>query len=294
MRVQYTGSPELRPAASRLFLRHFFAIPAFLLLAGCLLAAFSPANGEAASIPTPPGLLKKGVNPQSGPEAILSSLPGIPYRDDGAIDEYGRYTLFAEPERRFDTPGLNCSGLVLEASRLLLNKNFTLEEVKRDRLGDSGPGSPHGEDWDFGWDLIMNISEGFPRTLLLPGNKTQNPASATGFSPRGYDLHKDETWRELPGRLRQGFLYLVSMNVEGRRKGYKLVHYHVGLIHVDTAGKAWFYQTTGKGKTANRRDLNSPAGIGSLKQAFANRGDQRRMMLVLEVPLPRPSASSRP
>ena len=253
----------------------------YIFLSPCL------SKGYAAAIPTPEGFFKKRTSAASEPEAILESLLGIPYRNDGAIDEYGRYTLFADPERLFDTPGLNCSGLVLEGSRFLLAKNFTLNQVKKDRLGDSAPGSPHGEDWDFGWDLIMNISEGFSRSILLPGNKTFDPSGATGFAPRGYDLHKDETWKELPGRLRRGYLYLVSMNVKGRRKGYNLVHYHVGLIHVDKAGKAWFYQTTGKGKVANRRDVGSEKGQLSLKQAFANSGQQRRMMLVLEVALPK-------
>lgn len=260
-----------------------------LLLAGFLLLAVAQTETKAALMPVPDDLSAKGISAGSAPEDVLSSLLGIPYREDGAVDERGRYTLFADPAKKFNTPGLNCSGLVLEASRFLLKKNFTLEEAKRDRLGDSGPGSPHGEDWDFGWDLVMNLSEGFSRVILLPGNKTQDPATATGFAPRGYDLHSDETWKELPGRLRRGYLYLVSMNVEGRRKGYALVHYHVGLIHVDNTGKAWFYQTTGKGKVANRRDLSIESGRASLKQAFANRADQRRMMVVLEVALPQKS-----
>lgn len=252
----------------------------------CACAAWQAHRAEAAAIPAPKGLFKQGTAPASDADALLASFLGIPYRDDGAIDEFGRYTLFAEPDRIFDSPGLNCSGLTLAAARFLLNKNISLAEAKRDRLGDSGPDSPHGQDWDFGWDLIMNISEGFARTMLLPGGKSLDPATATGFAPRGYDLHNNETWAELPGRLRRGCLYLVSMNVEGRRKGYGLVHYHVGFIHVDKAGKAWFYQTTGKGKTANRRDLKSEAGRQSLKQAFANRGAQRRMMAIIEVPLP--------
>ena len=74
--------------------------------------------------------------------------------------------------------------------------------------------------------------------------------------------------------------------MEGRRKGYGLQHYHVGLIHVDSAGKAWFYQTTGKGAVANRRDLKSPEGQESFKKAFANSGNKRKMMLVLAVVLP--------
>lgn len=265
-----------------------FAAPIILslFLALVCLTWPCPQSVSAAGMPVPEGLFKKGITPDSPADVLLTTFLGIPYRNDGAIDEHGRYTLFAQPDKTFATPGLNCSGLVLEASRFLLGKNFTLAEVKRDRLGDSGPGSPHGEDWDFGWDIIMNISEGLQRSLLLPGGKNQDPATATGFAPRGFDMHSDATWSELPGRLRRGCLYLVSINVEGRRKGYGLQHYHVGLILVDRAGKAWFYQTTGSGKTANRRDVTSESGRASLKRAFANKGNQKRMMLVLEVALP--------
>ena len=223
-------------------------------MSGLLLIAFlhSPAQsfGAApagrAALPVPQGLAS-AITKDSSPEQTLAAFLGIPYRFDGAVDELGRYSTFADPSRVYPTPGLNCSGLVLAASRFLLGKNITLAQAVRDRLGDSGPGSPNGEDWDFGWDLIMNISEGFSRSLLLPGGKSQDPATATGFSPRGYDIQQPATWRELPGRLEPGYLYLVSLNVDGRRKGYGLQHYHVGLIHVDGAGRAWFYQTTGKG-----------------------------------------------
>ena len=270
--------------------------PRARLLSALLFIAFlcPPAQGFGAApagrdaIPVPRGLAS-AIKKDSSPEQVLNAFLGIPYRFDGAVDEFGRYSEFADPSRAYPTPGLNCSGLVLAASRFLLGKNITLAQAVRDRLGDSGPGSPNGEDWDFGWDLIMNISEGFSRSLLLPGGKSQDPATATGFSPRGYDIQQPATWRELPGRLEPGYLYLVSLNVDGRRKGYGLQHYHVGLIHVDGAGRAWFYQTTGKGAVSNRRDLKSPEGQDSFKKAFANSGDKRKMMLVLAVALPRKS-----
>lgn len=250
--------------------------------------SFGAAPAGRGAIPVPQGLAS-AITKDSSPEQVLTAFLGIPYRFDGAVDEFGRYSTFADSSRVYPTPGLNCSGLVLAASRFLLGKNITLAQAVKDRLGDSGPGSPNGEDWDFGWDLIMNISEGFSRSLLLPGGKSQDPATATGFSPRGYDIQHPATWRELSGRLEPGYLYLVSLNVEGRRKGYGLQHYHVGLIHVDNAGRAWFYQTTGKGAVSNRRDLKSPEGQDSFKKAFANSGDKRKMMLVLAVALPRKS-----
>lgn len=271
----------------------FFSSHAFrnMLCALLVLAAFAPplqslaaAPAGREAIPVPRGLAAP-ISAASAPDQILPAFLGIPYRFDGAVNEFGAYSTFADQALTFPTPGLNCSGLVLAASRFVLKKNITLTQAIRDRLGDSGPQSPNGEDWDFGWDLIMNISDGFSRALLLPGGKTQDPATATGFSPRGYDIQDPATWRELPGRLQPGYLYLVSLNVDGRRKGYGLQHYHVGLIHVDSAGKAWFYQTTGKGEVSNRRDLKSPDGQASFKRAFANTGAKRKMMLVLAVSL---------
>ncbi len=259
-----------------------------LLLLASLCAPVQARAAARDAVPVPKGLAS-AISANSAPDQMLAAFLDIPYRFDGAVDEFGRYSMFAEPSRVFPSPGLNCSGLVLSASRFLLGKNITLAQAVRDRLGDSGPGSPNGEDWDFGWDLIMNISDGFSRTLLLPGGKTMDPARATGFSPRGYDIQEPATWRELPGRLAPGHLYLVSLTSEGRRKGYGLQHYHVGLIHVDSAGKGWFYQTTGKGAVSNRRDLKSPDGQASFRKAFANTGNARKMMLVLDVRLPRAS-----
>jgi hypothetical protein len=268
-----------------------FACPWILLTLLALASAFLPfpaSTGSAgsASIPAPAGLFPPGVSADSPPEILLQSFLGIPYRPDGAINAAGEYTLFADPSRRFASPGLNCSGLTLAASRFLLRRNFTLAEVMRDRHNDSGPGAPHGQDWDFGWDLLMNISEGFERSLLLPGGQSLDPALGDAFAPRGFDLQDDATWKELPARLRQGYVYLLSFNVEGRLKGYGLVHYHVGLIHVAPDGKAWLYQTTGRGKVANRRDVARPEGIASLRKAFANSGKERRMLWVLETKLP--------
>ncbi|MDL2267935.1 hypothetical protein LJC46_08135 [Desulfovibrio sp. OttesenSCG-928-G15] len=219
-------------------------------------------------------------------DVIAASILGLPYRVDGALDKAGGYTLFADRTKRFNTPGLNCSGLVLQLSRMLLGKNYSLDDAVRDRKNDSGPDSPHGHDWDFGWDLILNVSEGFSRRFLMPGNKTMDVRAAAALKNRGFDCQKDATWKELSRRFSPGRIYLVSLNVEGRRKGYGLTHYHVGIVYVASTGEAWFYQTTGKGGGANRRDLKSREGQNSFKKAFANTGNNRRMMAVLEVDLP--------
>jgi len=255
---------------------HARGIPAIAIYAGIALCIALPGFTRAAPAAV-------------AADAVAASFLGLPYRADGALTAAGEYTLFADQTRRFGTPGLNCSGLTLELARRLLGSGITLDDAIRDRLGDSGPGSPHGEDWDFGWDLIMNISEGFPRRFLLPGGEIFDLAGAAGidgFSPRGYDIHAEGTRTELPARFVKGRLYLFSINVERNRKGYGLQHYHVGAVHVAEDGRAWLYQTTSQGGKVNRRDLRSDQGWDSFAKAFANTGRHRKMMLVLEVDLP--------
>lgn len=259
-----------------------------------LVACHTPCARAAEPTPVPAGLAlsadeagkiasgKGGVSR----DRIAACVLGLPYRVDGAVNEAGEYTLFASPEKRFSTPGLNCSGLVLQLSRMLLGKNVTLAQAARDRVGDSGPKAALGHDWDFGWDLILNVSDGTSRRFLLPGGKSLPPEQADARRDRGFDCQSGATWQELSRRFTPGHIYLVSLNVEGRRKGYGLTHYHVGIVYVAGSGEAWFYQTTGKGGGANRRDLKSAAGQASFKRAFANNGKYRRMMAVLEVDLP--------
>jgi hypothetical protein len=234
-------------------------------------------------VPVPPGLAPALP---VGPDAAAAVFVGIPYRQDGTIDEHGRFTLFARPELRFAGPGLNCSGLVLGISRFLLGRNISLKDAARDRLGDSGPGAPAGEDWDFGWDLILNISQGTPRTLLLPGFRIADPEAGSGNAPRGFIIHETGSLPELCGRMRRGFFYLVSFSVEGHRRGYGLQHYHVGIILPSATGEAWFYQTSGKRGRSVRWNLNSEDGRAAFRRAFADTDNKRKMMLVLEVDLP--------
>lgn len=253
-----------------------------LFFCASLCLAFFAAPAVRAAVPVPRGVSFAG----SGPGDVCAAFLGLPYRTDGAVDETGAYTTFADRSLRFSTPGLNCSGLVLGMSRFLIGRNITLDQAVRDRHGDSGPGAPGGEDWDFGWDLIMNISEGLPRRWLLPGMAEADTRGSTGSTHPGYTIQSGATWRELPGRFQPGRLYLISLTDYGRLKGYGLQHYHVGLVHVAASGEAWFYQTTGKGGGANRRDLNSAKGVESFRRSFADNGKTQKTVLVLEVDLP--------
>ena len=218
-------------------------------------------------------------------DAVIAALLHVPYRADGTIDEKGRFTLFADQEKLFASPGLNCSGFVLEASRFLFQRNVTVAEAVHKRFRDGGPGAALGEDWDFGWNLVLNISEGLSRTMLLPGGARVDPATLDGLTAQGFDLHAENTWEELPGRIRPDCLYLVSFNKESHRKGYKLQHYHVALLHLAADGSLRLTQATSERRKVYQRNLSTKDGLALFLRSFANFGNIRKKIAVVEVRL---------
>jgi cell wall-associated NlpC family hydrolase len=217
------------------------------------------------------------------PQTLLAPLVGTPYRDDGVDDPSGRHTLFADPSATLSSPGLNCSGFVTTASRALLARPLPLEVVKRDRKGDSGPGSPGGQDWDFGYDLIVNISEGLPRRVLTPNPQAPDPAALQAASFRGFPLHDAAAWKAVLPRIRPGELVLATFSKE---KGGRLYYYHVGLLFTDNAGHTFLYHAT-PGRGAHRLELSSPAGMAAFMQEFAEKRFGEKYILLVAVPLPR-------
>jgi len=221
-----------------------------------------------------------GASPPPWPDDLL----GLPYRPDGAIDEYGRDTLFANPQKTFSTPGLNCSGFVLAASRAILKTNFTLDQVKKDRLNDSGPKSPLGQDWDFGLDLILNISEGRPRRILTPDGPQALPAKPDGQTLRGFSLDDQNAWGKILPQMRPGHIYLASISKPATRKGYKLLHYHVGLAIPDPDGSIrWYHSTPASG--VHSLNLDSPQGMAAFQKQFTGPKATPKKILLLEVDL---------
>jgi hypothetical protein len=263
-------------------LMQYSLMPIFVFL---LPMFFTSAFANTEQLVSPKGLNYK-IAADSPPEKILQAFIGIPYRVNGAINENGSYTLFTQPELNFKTAGLNCSGFLLAASRFLLNKNISLSQAMTDRLQDSGDNSPYGLDWDFGWDLIMNISEGLPAKFILPNDQTLDRAEigVSGFAPRGYDLHAAETWPELARRLEEGHLYLMSFNRDTAKKGYRMQHYHVALMYVND-GNIWFYNTTGRAKKVYRRNLSDEKQRAQFLKSFANSGSVKKYVLILALPL---------
>lgn len=234
--------------------------------------------------PAPPPAASAGISqPERSWTELLNDLVGIPYRDDGAQDTAGRWVTFNEPERFFNSPGLNCSGFTVAAARRLLGRDFTLAEASQDRLGDSGPAAAWGEDWDFGLDLILNLSEGYPRRFLPEPYEAQKPAfeplSPSRSLGLGLSLHSPEL-ENLLARLRTDRLAFFVISRPDGRFPVGLSYYHVGLIGPE-GDKIWLYHATGKLGT-HRVNLADPSALARLRRQFPalSQGRERRIFLI--------------
>ena len=285
---------------TKLALRRILAFPFKLSasLALCLLLfVISPLSAQASSQTTPPAitLTQTSLSQQALPatsataERLLAPLLNIPYRADGAVTREGAYTAFANPNKRFTTPGLNCSGFVLAASRLLVNTPLTVENAGFDRWSDSGADSPHGHDWDYGWDLIANIVESLGQTakarFLVPKGGYDNPLLLDGFAAKGYDLHAQGQLEAALSRMKQNHLYLISFNKSKAKAPHIPQHYHVGLIVLNEQNAPLLYQTTTQRKRSYVRNLATAQGRASFLKAFTNTKHSRKHMAIVEIPM---------
>lgn len=217
---------------------------------------------------------KQDLTPQ------LQRLLGIPYVNDAVRDERGRWTTFSHPEIELDTPGLNCSGFVLAAANKLLRSRLSPSQAAKDRQGNSGPKAPLGQDWDFGWDLIMNLSEGFPRRALLPEGYASTEGT-DGLSLRGFALSNEEAWAKVIPRIVQGRVYLASLSRKVKGSPRRIQHYHTTLLLRDKEGLVWFYQTMPQGRS-HRLNLSTNEGWQTMRRLFG----ERKQILILEVEVP--------
>jgi hypothetical protein len=209
------------------------------------------------------------------PAARLRPLLGTPYVEDAVTDAAGRTVTFRQPDRPLSAPGLNCSGFVVEAARRLLGFRGSPAEAARDRRGDSGPGAPGGQDWDFGYDLALNLSEDQARRWLTAAG----PRDAAVEAPQleGWPVRDPEAWGRATASFDRRAVALAVFLRPG--PGGRRFH-HVGLVQKDGAGRAWFYQTLPKGRV-HRLDLASAEGFARLCAMF---GPQERVALLVVEP----------
>lgn len=208
---------------------------------------------------------------------------GLPYREDGALSLAGFYTTFRTPWIPEEQPGLNCSGFVVAATRELLEKSgMSLSAAVVDREKNSGFFSPFGQDWDFGLDLILNLSEGFRRKEILPGSLLTSVDDVESQpSPRGFNLHQLTLWQQVLPRMNSGQVYLAAISKPYRKRGYQLIYYHVALILVDRFS-VWFYHSTRK-SGVHRLDLATRSGMRRFQKEFARSSYGDKYIYIIEV-----------
>jgi hypothetical protein len=240
----------------------------------------APATGD--NIFAPEYLWARKIADKKDPVDIANTHLGIPYRDDGALDDKGHFTTFAHPEEILDSPGLNCSGLVVSVCRYLFNKNWTIAQVMRDPQGNSGSNSALGKDWDFGWDLILNLTEGRSRKLLSPDGSGHAPGNIDGLNSRGFDLLDRAAWQAVLAQMQPGRVYLGSISKPTKKPGYKILHYHVVLILPDSKHGIWLYHATHR-SNVHRMDINTPQGLNRFFSQFGGQKGEIKKILLLEV-----------
>lgn len=255
----------------------------FMILCAMLIAV----PGHAATIPrpdAPPALAALPAN-ASGLE-LATALLGIAYREDGVLDEQGRYTTFEPPRKVLADPGLNCSGFVVSAWRYLTGRNITLDEARADANANSGPGSPMGADWDFGFDVLLNLTPGRELAMLDAAGATPVTRDALMTADpaklRGFSMTDPAAWKAVAGQLKAGELGLVTVSKSTTWKGYTLLHYHVAVLVPDTAGHVWIMHATPKAG-AHRLDLATAAGVAGLVKEFGGGKQDDKRALVLRV-----------
>ncbi|WP_031480246.1 hypothetical protein [Maridesulfovibrio frigidus] len=235
------------------------------------------------SIPTPNGMHD---SPKAGAPAgeVLSFFEGVPYRADGAINRSGEFTLFADQNTRFKSPGLNCSGFTVAASRYFFERDYALNDVKIDRLADSGPDAERGEDWDFGFDVILNLTEGMKRKVMLPFGQKTKIVEGDGASLRGFELHDIKAWEDVISQMTVGNVYLFTMSKHVKFKKYTILHHHVGVIVPEKDGSVWLCHATTKGGV-NKVDITSSKNLKRIVDANPENSLGKRMILIVEAPL---------
>jgi hypothetical protein len=211
----------------------------------------------------------------ASPEAILDAFLKVPYRVDGAISEDGEFTLWANPDKVFSSPGLNCSGFLVAAARFLKGVNFSLQNAKKDILKDSGPGAEYGEDWDFGLDVLINLAGVKARLLPDSISEARSVDERGRILGLGVDI-QSPALEETIASLRPDKLYFFVISKPDRRFAGGLSYYHNGLIFRGAEKQLWLYQATHRAGV-HRIDLASDRGLARFRSYFpqVSRGERR-------------------
>lgn len=255
------------------FLRFYALACAFLLTISAAQANTSTKRLEAC------------LEAAQAPLAVMECFRGIPYRADGALDHHGRWTSWADQDKEYASAGLNCSGLTTAISRTIWNQSLSLNAAKQDRLNDSGPDAPMGQDWDFGLDLILNLTEGLPRRLIPDPYQDYSIDSRlwNALSLRGIDIDSD-MFAETLAQLQPDRIYYFAISKCDPRFAGGISFYHVGLILKD-GPNIWMYHATARGGVY-RVNLAGANGIAWFRHYYGASPRGPRYIQLVEVTLP--------
>ena len=175
------------------------------------------------------------------PVATIGAFEAISYRRDGTITDSGDFGEWEHLNRIRFTPGLNCSGHVLATTRVLTDLPLTIEAARWDRNGDSHPGAERGQDWDFGWDVVVNAAiaaaddmgeqpiyfDKTGRAHELGGE----PGPVDAVALRGFSVWDKNAWAQALGAMETDHFYLGSLSRVSRRG--RMLHHHTVIFVVD-------------------------------------------------------------
>lgn len=241
-----------------------------------------PAHAASALLPQPLAAsveTLQEISPAKAAEAFLD----IPYRNDGMVNDNGQYALFNKPDTPLKTPGLNCSGMTLALARIVLAKNIAAADATKDKKNDSGPGAPDGHDWDFGFDLVMNLGEGFSHSVLVPAGQTP-PKYLTGKTAPAFSPHDQTFAADLLPRIRPDAIYFVSFSKSKTAHAPPYLHYHTAAI-VRDGDAVWLYSTTRQSRKVTRFNLAAAVDLARFRASFKNvPGSYKRLLIVEALP----------
>jgi len=176
-------------------------------------------------------------------KTTADAFVGMRYVHDAVLDDKGNTVTFNRPDQVLEMSGLNCSGLVVSAARVFFNQNFKVQEVIKDYNQNSGPTAALGHDWDFGWDLLYNLSQNRKRFVFNENLNRINPEKVQVENFRGFKITDKTKWQKLFSQLKKEAVYLVVFNGLNTRKENILQYFHVGFM-LKTSEDILFYSAS--------------------------------------------------
>ncbi|MDR2194341.1 MAG: hypothetical protein LBP19_07745 [Treponema sp.] len=199
---------------------------------------------------------------------VQAYLPGLTFRDDGAIDDSGNYVFIETGERQLGTEGLNCSGFakwVIDGLvRPITGKRLAIDRLKA-HYGNRGNSFSmvydDVRDPFFGLDWIRNLASAAGSAILSPSYGT-------------LDEFEVRTWRFPSIMLRSntgtitesyvGFMEDAGFTIEGL---YPLLY----MLAIDEPG--WFYLAAVNDASGPRPSLRQYFHIAVLVPYFNEQGN---------------------